>query len=75
MNTWLIGRASCDAAVRLGVVRQGEVHLLLDADVVDDEALLLVLKLPVHPGDGLDQVVTLDGLVDVDGVKEGDVTL
>jgi hypothetical protein len=59
------------AAVRLGVVRQGEVHLLLDADVVDDEALLLVLKLPVHPGDGLDQVVTLDRLVDVDGVEEG----
>ena len=54
-------------------MRQREVHLLLDADVVDDEALLLVLKLPVHPGDGLDQVVTLDRLVDVDGVEEGHV--
>ena len=61
------------ATVRLGVVRQGEVHLLLDADVVDDEALLLVLEFPVHPGDGLDQVVALDGLVDVDGVEEGHV--
>ncbi len=32
-----------------------------------------VLKLPVHPGDGLEQVVMLDRLVDVDGVEEGHV--
>ena len=60
-------------AIGLRVLGKRLVHLLLDADVVDDQALLLVLKLPVHPGDGLDQVVALDGLVDVDGVEEGHV--
>ena len=49
------------------------VYLLIDADVVDDQALLLVLKLPVHPRDRLNQVVPLDRLVDVDGVEEGHV--
>ena len=60
-------------AVRLGVLRQRQVHLLLDADVVDDQSLLLVLKLPVHPRDRLDQIVPLDRLVDVDGIEEGHV--
>ena len=46
-------------AIGLRVLGECLVHLLLDADVVDDEALFLVLKLPIHPRDGLDQVVTL----------------
>ena len=29
------------------------VPAILDADVIDDEALLLILKLPDHPGDRL----------------------
>ena len=58
------------AAVRLRVLRERLVHLLFDADVVDDESLLLVLKFPVHPRDRLDQVVPLDRLVDVDGIEE-----
>ncbi len=35
------------------------------ADVVDDEAAVLVLGHPVHPGDGLQQVVLPQLLVDV----------
>lgn len=58
------------AAVRFRVMRQRQVHLLLDADVVDDQSPLLVLKLPVHPRDRLDQIVPLDRLVDVDGIEE-----
>ena len=57
-------------AIGLRILGECLVHLLLDADVIDDQTLLLVLKLPVHPGDRLDQVVTLDRLIDVDGVEK-----
>ena len=61
------------AAVRLGVVCQCQVHLLLDANVVNDQAFLLVLELSVHPRDGLDKVVALNRLVYVDGIQEGHI--
>ena len=40
-----------------------EVLLLLGADVDHDEILIFVLKFPVPPGDGMGQIVSLDGLI------------
>ena len=49
---------------------QRQIHLLLDADVIHHQALVLALKLAVHPRDSLDQVVALHRLVDIDGIQE-----
>ncbi|MNL15014.1 hypothetical protein D3C87_1359770 [compost metagenome] len=39
--------------------------MISQADVVDDEASLLALRHPVHAGDGLEQIMLLEPLVDV----------
>jgi len=43
--------------------RMREVLLLLGADVDHKEILTCVLKFPVSPGDGMGQIVSLDGLI------------
>ncbi len=58
-------------AVGQGVVLQGGLELVGNADVVDDQTAGLVLEHPVDPGDGLHQVVATHGLVDIHRVQTG----
>jgi len=55
--------------VGFGIVGQGLVHLALDADIIDDEPLFLLLELAIDPRDGLDQGMSLNRLVDVKGIS------
>ena len=55
------------------VLGQCQIHLRLDADVVDHQALLLRLELSVHTGDGLDQVVFFERFVDVDAIQRRNI--
>ncbi|MOA12581.1 hypothetical protein D3C78_1325910 [compost metagenome] len=54
-----------------GVFLERGFQFVGDADVVDHQAALLVLEYPVHPRDGLHQVVALHRLVHVQGVHAG----
>ncbi len=56
--------------VGLGVLRQRFIHLPLDTDVVDNQPLLLAFKSTVHPRDRLNQVVSLDRLINVNGIEK-----
>ena len=59
------------AALGLSVIRQRGLQFVGDADVVHDQTAWLVLEHPVHPGDGLHQVVAAHRLVDVHRVQAG----
>ena len=56
-------------ALKVGVFLEGEIHILLNANVVHDQALILAGIDAVDAGNRLDKAVLLDGLVDVDCVK------
>ena len=51
--------------VAFAVLSQSQIHLSLDADVINDQPLLLLLIRAIDALDRLNQVVLLDGLVDV----------
>ena len=61
------------ATVAVGILAEGALQVLGDADVVNDQTGGIVSEDPVHPGDGLHQPVALHGLVDVHGVHAGRV--
>ena len=49
---------------------QGLVHLAFDADIVNHQPLFLALEFSIHAGDGLDQGMPLNGLVDIHGIQK-----
>ena len=59
--------------ISLGELLQCLVHTGLDTNVIHYQSLLLALVFAVYSGDGLDQAVLLNRLINVDGVQAGHI--
>ena len=59
--------------LKVGVLLQGKVHILFNADVIDNQAFVLTLIYTVYTRDSLDKRVLLNRLVNVDGIQRRNV--
>ena len=59
--------------INAGIHRQCLVHLALDADIVHHQAFAFSFQLAVNTGYGLDKVMFLQRLIDIDSVQFRDV--
>ena len=56
-------------ALKVGILLQSEVHVFLDTDIVNDQALILAFINTVYTGDSLNKSMLLNRLIDVNGIK------
>ena len=52
------------------VLGKCKIHLLFDADIVHHQALVLALIFAVNPRNGLNQIVLLNGFVDINTIQK-----